>query len=644
MKRLVWAVGVVGLGVLPAHAQPVRTLQRIPLRNLGYTRPVVLRGPNPEFGVSLPLLSRNLDTKQSFVQLELAPSPVLRPNSTVRVLVNGRPERVFLVKDLLPQKSVRIPLRLPPPGEQFLSVEVQGYLRISQNFCDDAASGNLFLTVGENSFFQLAQTETAPPINGWFRPTYNRVALVVPPQMDAATTQAALWLYSVLSYHFRDTRVPVQWFAGDVAALKLDPKVDGVVLLHRDAQAPDIHRQGNRLRVKARPEVIRALMELQPAFVAPDVRVVAADAPSAPPTRNRRLFAELGWPETVKTGLGNQSFRLTFDLAQLGGRPRDLALALRSRFGQMSERDRRALSAQIFFNGALVNSFNVGTDTQLNVTLALPERRIRRVNHLDLVFSATQEEYCRFPSPLTVQVLGSSYLDWTGYQPPRGTFDDVPQAFLGQGQVVVDTGNPAVVAGTAQVLGMLSRLGKRPLLPQVVPASEITDWNNLPGRPAWRLVGTGPQTPFNSPIRLGQDFVILNPVNQKPLLQAQLGASIGVLQAFLHQGAPTLWLSWWGNATDVVARTGAVLADPIAGWGHQLQGNVATVTPQGTVEMWDLTGETLEVRYPAELNWWLVLRRYRWVLLALFLVFGGLAAWRLYRRLGQPPKPPTPPS
>lgn len=628
--------------VAATQNQPNLPRRVISLQQLGYTRPVVLRGPNPEFGVSIPIDGRGLDVQQSFVQLELAPSPVLKGDSTVRILVNGRPERVIPVKELIPQKTVRIPLRMPPPGERFISVGIEGFLRISQDFCQDAISGNLFLTVGENSFFQLVPTATDNSIYAWFRPTYRRVVMAVPPQMDQATTQAALWLYSLLNYHWRDTRVPVQWVTGAPGAV--DEATDALVVLHQETPAPDLQRQGNRLRVQARPEVVRSLAQLRPDLVAPTVQVRAADLPRPDRPRNRRSFAELGWPETAKTGVGVQSFRLTFDLAQLGGRPRDLVLALRSRFSQRSERDRATMRAQIFFNGALVNSFNVGTDTQLHVTLPLPERRLQRVNNLDVLFVPDDPGNCLAPRPVTVQVLGESYLDWSDYQPPKGTLADVPQAFLGEGQVVVDTDNPALVAGTAQVLGMLSRLARRPLLPQVLPAQEIGNWNNLPGRPAWRLVGAGPQTPFNSPIRLAQDFTIINPANQQPLLQARLGVSIGLLQAFLHQGTPTLWLSWWGDRPEVAAQTGATLADPIASWGNQLQGNVVTVTPQGQLEMWDLSGETVQVTYPTELNWWLILRRYRWVFLVLFLVFAALVAWRLYQRLGQPPKAPTPPT
>ncbi len=628
---------------MPGLSQPARTVQKIPFRNLGFTRPVVLRGASPEFGVSIPLFSRTLEPAQSFVQLELAPSPVLKPSSTVRISLNGRPERVIQVKDLLPQKSIKIPLRLPPPGERFIAVGVESFLQITPDFCEDVASGNLFLTVGENSFFQVVQTEQDTPISYWFRPTYNRVVLVVPESMDVPTTQAALWMYSLLNYRFRESRVPIGWVAGKLESLKLDQNTEAAVVLHQDEKAPNIQRQGHILRVRAQPQVVQSLAQAEPAFMAPGVQVVASDPAAPRRLRDRRLFTELGWNETVKTGLGNQSFRLTFDLAQLGGRPQDLSLALRSRFSQASTDDAGALSAQIFLNGTFINSLNVGTQTQLNTTLALPESRLQRSNNLDVVFAVAQRD-CRSPRPVTVQVLGASYLDWNGYQRPQGNFDDVPQDFLGAGQVVVAVDNPAVVAGTAQVLGMLSRSGGRPLLPELLPAAEVKNWANLPQRPQWRLLGTEPGVRLNSPIRLGQSFEIINPINQRTLLQAEPGASIGLLQAFSHQGVPTLWLSWWGEQPQVVAQTGAVLADPVASLVNQLQGNVVTVTPQGSFDYWNLTGDTLRVRYPNELNWWLLFRRYRWVLLGLFLVIGGILAWRLYQKLGRQAQAPTPPT
>ncbi len=644
MSRYVWGIGLgwVLSGAMPALSQPARTVQKIPFRNLGYTRPVVLRGASPEFGVSIPLFSRNLDTAQSFVQLELAPSPVLKPSSTVRILLNGRPERVIQVKDLLPQKSIKIPLRLPPPGERFIAVGLESFLQISPDFCEDVASGNLFLTVGEDSFFQVVQTEGDTPVSYWFRPTYDRVVVVVPEPMDAPTTQAALWMYSLLNYRFRDSRVPITWFAGTLAALGLDKNREAAVVLHQEEKAPNIQRQGHILRVRAQPGVVRSLAQAEPAFMAPGVQVVAAEPAVPQRQRARRSFAELGWPEVVKTGLGNQSFRLTFDLAQLGGRPQDLSLALRSRFSQASTNDSGALSAQIFLNGTFINSFNVGTQTQLNTTLALPEPRLQRTNNLDVVFTVAQRD-CRSPRPVTVQVLGSSYLDWNGYQRPQGNFNDVPQDFLGQGQVVVDVENAALVAGTAQVLGMLSRSGGRALLPEVLPAGEVKNWGNLPAGPQWRLLSTKPEVRLNSPIRLGQTFEIINPINQSSLLQAEPTESIGLLQAFLHQGVPTLWLSWWGNEPQVAQQTGAVLANPVTSLVNQLQGNVVTVTPQGSFDVWNLTGETLQVRYPDELNWWLLLRRYRWVLLGLLVVIGGILAWRLYQQLGRPAQPPKPP-
>jgi hypothetical protein len=62
-----------------------------------------------------------------------------------------------------------------------------------------------------------------------------------------------------------------------------------------------------------------------------------------------------------------------------------------------------------------------------------------------------------------------------------------------------------------------------------------------------------------------------------------------------------------------------------------------TGTSAVRLQSWDLRGTTLDVAYPDDLDWEILLRRYRSLIIALVVVLGGLLAWRLYRRLGRPP-------
>jgi hypothetical protein len=163
-------------------------------------------------------------------------------------------------------------------------------------------------------------------------------------------------------------------------------------------------------------------------------------------------------------------------------------------------------------------------------------------------------------------------------------------------------------------------------------------------------------------VRLNDGFEIYNPVNRHQLLKARPADPIGLLQYFTWHGVPTLWLSWWGAEDSLAASLAQALADPRTSLANQIKGNVVTATNavshhhDGTapvlpptepvmmtgtsavrLQSWDLRGTTLDVAYPDDLDWEILLRRYRSLIIALVVVLGGLLAWRLYRRLGRPP-------
>jgi hypothetical protein len=67
------------------------------------------------------------------VQLRLDPSPVLKPTSTVRVLINEELMGLFLVRDLRQEPVVRVPIPSLAAGERFITLSVQPFLSISDD-------------------------------------------------------------------------------------------------------------------------------------------------------------------------------------------------------------------------------------------------------------------------------------------------------------------------------------------------------------------------------------------------------------------------------------------------------------------------------------------------------------------------------
>ena len=651
------------------------TPEVIPFSALGHSRAIVLKGVNPEFNISVPAPAGGIDPENSVVRLRLEPSPLLNDDSSVRLMLHGEPIKVIPIKSLRVNPVVTLPIPDLPPGESFIHLALQPYLYGNHNYCPDLLTGNLFLIVGQDSFFQITPRLPDHSIMGFFRPFYRQVSLLVPAGLDQPQTEAALWLYSILAYHFRDRSTLILWQSDSNSA----PKEAAQVLLHTEADGPDIERQGPHLRVRATSKAVQTLIAAldtsasggyQPALVSRGLTVEAVDSLTPAPPGHRRFFRELGMHDQTLRGAGIHMFRIPFTLAQLGGRPKDLALVLKAIFTPVNGRQGEQLSAQVYFNNTLVQTYNLTDATQLQDTLFLPLTQLHRDNDLAIVFTYIPiAEHCSSgPPPFTVQMHGDSYLTWNGHQGATADFIDIPHIFLQPGQVIIETEHPALLAGIAYLLGMISHLGRQPVLPELLAADTIQDWSNLPqGRtdhpPAWRLMALSPgRAALPAPIRLNHDFEIYNPINQHRLLRARPTEPLGVLQYFLYQGVPTLWLSWWGANEQLAAQLGQALADPRTPLANQLAGNVVTATgllvDHGVafstsklgetqeaagmtsplrVQTWDLTGPALQVAYSGEINWQILLRRYRSLVITLAVLLGGGVVWQLHRRLGRPP-------
>jgi cellulose synthase operon protein B len=645
-----------------------------PLSALGYTRPIMLKGVNPEFTVSIPVPTGGLDDKASSVRLHLEPAPLLSDDASVRILLHGAPLKVVTVKSLRTHPVLDLPIPPLPPGESFIHLSIQAHLYISRNWCTDLSTGNLFLTLGHQSFFHIVPRVSDHSILDFFRPFYGQVAFRVPVGLNQQQLEAAFWLYSTLAYQFRDRPTRILWQQGDDPA---DRSAVQVILNTRN-EGPEIVRQGEQLLVSATHEAVGMLSaalatrgaNYQPALLSHSLRVEAIETAAATAAASTHTFQALGFSDRPVQSFGTHWFRLPFTLAQLGGRPKDLAVRLKATFTPVNGAQGERLSAQVYFNHTLVQTYNLTDKTRLRETLSLPLTQLWRNNHLEILFShdpAEQECQVGFPG-FTAQIHGDSLLTWNGYQGPTGDFDDLPHIFLAPGQVIVDSQQPVSLVAAASLLGLISRLGRQAIQPDVVVAEGNGDWSSLPKNrqgqlPAWRLFVSAPgRTSFPAPVRLGESLEIFNPLNQRRLLKAYPSDPLGVLQYFVYQGIPTLWLSWWGAGADLAAELAQALANPSSLLASQLSGNVITasstqhlerVTPPGTrggdgepgnnlvtgprIQMWNLGGHSLRVAYPDDLDWQWLARRYRSLLIALAVLVGGVLAWRLYARLGRPP-------
>jgi hypothetical protein len=640
----------------------------IPFESLGFERSVILRGVSPELTVGVPYPSGGIDEASSFVRLRLEPSPKLDPESTVRLLVNGEIQQVIPVDELLENPVVTLPLPAQPPQTQFINLGIQPFLYISRNYCQDLPTGNLFLTVGNDSFFQINALREDRSILGFFRPYYSQVVLNVPSGLNPDEVSAALALYSVLTYQFRDRRIPVVWRQGSGPAIgpqgprnveteplpgQLNPDqppTTAQVFLRTVTNRPDIQRNGANLDIRADLQAVQALLDLtvNPGLVSEGLNVEEFVTPEERSLPLARTFRALGFQDGPRRFFGTQSIDVPFNLAQLGGRPEGLIANLEATWSPIDREQLERLNAQVFLNDTLVETYNLNNTTQLQESLILPVSQLNANNNLSMVVSYVPSEgNCLIsPTEMTFQLHGDSYLSWDGYQEPVGNFSDLPFLFSqGRGQVVVDTSQPDMLASAAYLLGTVTRLARTPMIPEVIDLEQVDNWADLPQgetRSPWRVVVTSPgQATLPAPVRLDNQFEIYNPVNQNRLLVVDPTENLGILQYFDYQDSPVLWLSWLGTQPQAATQLAASMADPRALLAAQLNANVITFTDSAGLQNWDLTRQTLQVDYPRQFKWSIFLRRYRWPIILIGLLIGALLLWLVYRRLGQSPRPPV---
>ena len=630
----------------------------IPFEALGYDQSVILRGVSPELNVGVPYPTGGINPSNSFVRLRLEPSPVLNPESTVRLLINGEIEQVVPVRTLLENPVVTIPLRQLPPETQFIELAIQPYLYISRNYCEDLPTGNLFLTVGDDRFFHINPLRQNASILGFFSPYYSQVVLNVPANLDAEQAQAALSLYSVLTYQFRDRRIPILWRQGNTQPAAADAISEPAnqqnptaqVFLRTGADTPDIQRSGSTLEVRADNQAVQALLNLtsNPSLVSEGLGVEAVENLEETTLPLSRAFRVLGFRDGPRRFFGTQTIDVPFTLAQLGGRPKELVANLKATWTPVDREQQERATAQVYFNDTLVETYDLNSTTKLNETIILPVSQLNANNNLSMVVAYVPSEGNCLVSPteMTFQLQGDSYVSWNGYQDPSGDFSDLPYLFSQrQGQIITDISQPDSLAATAYLMGAVTRLAREPLVPQLVDAREIRDWSRLPtegNSPVWRLVVAPPdQAAFEAPVRLGDNFEIYNPVNGDRLFTVNPTENLGILQYFSTQSRPTVWLTWWGGQPQSATRLAASLSDPRTLASGQLNGNVVTYTNSTGLQSWDLRQRTLLVDYPSQFKWSIFLRRYRVPLIFLGLALGALVVWLVYRRLGQAPTPPA---
>jgi hypothetical protein len=410
-------------------------------------------------------------------------------------------------------------------------------------------------------------------ISDFFPPLLERVSFYLPEQPSLDAAQAALDAAAYVARRYRGTATTFRIAdlpPGDSAVMEPSWNERAIVWAN-DGPTRILRPDGGRgtvLALASRRDARQLFtMGAGPAMV--PVSGFAATTvrhDEAPP--GARSFSALGFGSRTITGGAIATAGYRFALADVGSDDVPRALRLLARHSALPEDANGEVA--VLLNGAIVWSRPI-EGTELDATVALPERLIARDNHLEVRFTLRLGEgECRLGAPLfTATIDGGSSLIIGGRNPLPPSFDRFPSALLPTFSVLLEPRDRYRVELAATTINAMQETTAWPLAPFVVrDADEI--------RGALLAVGTtGLAEALDAP--LATDGFRLRDIDGRVWDEYRPTESYGAMQAYLRNGRNVLLLHHTGTNGQPLAD---LLRESLAPYGwFGLHGDLALRGP-----------------------------------------------------------------
>ncbi|MGQ9473655.1 MAG: hypothetical protein ACUVQZ_07925 [Candidatus Caldatribacteriaceae bacterium] len=429
MKKILWILVIIWMTIASVQAQDFKWLD-IPFTELGWEKDQKLEGSNPSYALYLSEFP-GIEWEKGYLYLNIEVPEALSPTSSLSVYGDGN----LLFTTPLQSGTFPISLQKLSKTENLHRIEIQPYLFISSNLCEDLASENLFCVIKKESRFSLAfQEKTFVTLADFLRFPDNRLEIILPPGKWSRELQEAYCkLYAFLRRYQRDvpTRIETR-IAEEEKALLVDHRR---IFLHERAER-DFRLQGKTLLLT--PQGVEAILQNENLLVFPSTKV------SIPEKRIFPLVRRISLNPFSFRGIGTLTQTFYFTSSDLGGIPRILRLLLYRLHSPLRENFQGEASFTINLNGELIYTEQLGPNSasiRSPRIISLPPNLLRRENALEFRFSYFPEigNCHRGVAPFEASISGDSYLEAQGEGdlPSLLTWNEVPTLFWGEGFLVL---------------------------------------------------------------------------------------------------------------------------------------------------------------------------------------------------------------
>lgn len=404
--------------------------QEISFTELGWENDQKLEGSHPSYTLYFPDFP-GVNWEQSYLHLEIEASPALSLPSSLAVRGDGN----LLLATSLRSGTLSIPLKGLSPQANPHRVDIEPYLFISNNLCEDLNSGNLFCFVRKESRLVLFRQETTiATLTDFLHLPESLIEIILPSDgWSRELEKAYVELYAFLRRSLRNMSLEIKT---SIAQEEQSLLADHRRIFLREGGEHDFELSGKTLFLT--PRGVEAIIEKSDLMVFPSARISAVqETLSSPP---RRLYLD----EFSFRGIGTLTNTFYFTSADLGGTPQTLKLVLYLSHSPLRANFQGDASFTVRLNGEPLYTERLNTNP---VTVRTPRiiflspELLRRENALEFSFSYFPEtgNCLRGEKPLEASISNKSYLEprGQGEVPPVLTFDHVPTWFWGKGFLIV---------------------------------------------------------------------------------------------------------------------------------------------------------------------------------------------------------------
>ena len=641
IKKLDESAAPEQLDSYPNNAVFIPVKKSIILADLGYRLPLQIRGVQGMAGIHIPW-SQNMSLKGAKGVLFIKfPQSTFQHPSTLTIYVENVPVKVVelnqtfkspLIVDLSEIGNVDI-------GD-FLDISLVTSITITGDKCVDDQTGNAWIAVEPNSFFEISYYPIFSNLGDVIRNPFERLNIVLPSEKPKNEDLTSLISFSSLigAMHPYSTKTMFSFGGYSLTSPNIilqDSADDAKIMGHDVVVSPN----GLLAMVKSFKTASMSLSNWKKVQTSQ-----SANGKTTARTEREIRFSDIGIIPPTLRGIGDLQFSVPFSIAFLGGFPSKLIVTLIYNHTPVTKEDRAFIKVRL--NGVLVASKLItSAETRENsFSFELPSNLLQTRNTMDVTFAYfINRGECKGSLPdMEVSISPESF--FSVIKPSANStlenFDTFPGLLTGEGLLILGESSPTFIELAAKLSEKLGKIRREPLLVKTLPFENLSQ-QGQPESPFIIAVVKASQSNILDPIVDTSDrFLIKNPQTGQVILDVKTDDNVAVWQVFRGKQKTTVGML---SISDAIANSKSS-AELLKGLRIEGSANVAVWTQTGAPCVDDKTywesawknfevGEKMQVIMPGKKGvsyYWTRYRVYGFVILGVLLF---VFLWYVYRKL-----------